>query len=203
MERLASRLEGCRVAVDVQHLHRPHKPRDQGSVFTFPDRTTITEGHAATLYAGSLARFVRSRGAQVLENDPVRGLFVGYYSARQRAAAAWKADLYLACHVNAGRGSYAAIEYDELNGHGMLAQRIGSELVSAFPEILSHRAVPLHRGDRGLVCVEGFKGPALLLEPFFGDNPKQQRYLSAIELTRVGEAIGRGIADWWQFSRPR
>ena len=39
---------------------------------------------------------------------------------------------------------------------------------------------------------------ALVVEPFFGDNPRHQAQLTtAAGLASVGEMIGQGVASWW------
>jgi len=199
---LESRLAGARFAVDVQHLYRANHPGDRGAKYRLADGTSVFEASAATLYAQALTGWLRSRGAEVLTNDPVKGILVGIYPRRQREALAWGADAYLACHLNAGGGAYGALELlaSDVSRSRPLAQRIAAELTAAIA--VPCRTVDLALGVRGTVCIEVFavQRPALILEPFFGDYPPHQKLLSAPNLSLVGEAIGRGLADWWQFS---
>lgn len=195
-------LSGMKVVVDVQHLYRPNHPRDQGSVYTLADGSMLTEAHCTTIYAGAIHEFLLSWGAEVLVNDPVRGLLVGYYSQRNRDAGFYGADLYLACHLNAGGGSYAAIEMMAAHRDDRLAEFIGNELTAAEPEILESHPVLLAHGDRGAICIEGCVCPAAIIEPFFGDNPRQQVLTSAARLVGVGQAVGRGVGNWWRGARP-
>lgn len=200
---VARPLAGLRVAVDVQHLYRNDKPNDRGSVYTVEDAThatgqvRTTEAAAATIYAGALVTFLRGLGAAVLTNDPVRRVLVGDYWHRNIEAAAWHADLYLACHLNAGGGRYACIEYMGVQA-GVCAMP-AAFILSATTEETRQTGVrrTLFRGDRGPVCIEAFSGRAFIVEPFFGDGAgDSQRLLAPASLARIGQAIGRGILAW-------
>lgn len=204
-----SPLPGLKVAIDVQHLYRvAPNARDRGATFSLADGTTIHEAEAATLYAQALAEYLSARGAAVLVNNPARGSMVGYYSRRNREATLWGAHLYLACHVNAGGGDYSRVEYMRgLAASTAVATTAAAHAVndglSFLPEVRSRQTVLLRHGDRGAVCIERC-GPwvaALLLEPFFGDNPKHQRLLSTAGLKTVGQLIGQGVAAWWRATR--
>lgn len=195
-------LTGMRVALDVQHLYRPNHPRDQGSVYRLATGETITEAHCTLLYAAAIHEWLLGYGAEVLTNDPVRGILSGYYSTRNEQASAWGSHLYLACHLNAGGGSYAAVEMMAGKRDDRLAGWIGNELVSAAPEILESRTVSLAPGERGAVCIERCACPAAIVEPFFGDNPHQQSMMAAPRLVEIGQAIGRGVGSWWRSTHP-
>lgn len=142
---LRTRLSGLRVAVDVQHLFRPSKPKDQGAVFALGDGTHRTEGAISLHYAQHLVEWLRSRGAEVFTNDPncadpvMVAEWSGPYSRRQWQANAIGVHAYLACHVNAGGGSYGAVE--AMNGtRGIeLAQAIVRRLIADFPELRTSR----------------------------------------------------------------
>lgn len=199
---LAKRLAGLHVAVDVQHIYRPAKPADRGAVFTMQTGHKVTEAELATGYAQGLTMWLRARGAAVLTNDPAAGVLVGPYSSRNLEAAKASCDLYLACHINAGRGAYAAVEYMAASSSRPAADAIGLALVQDIPEIRHYNPVQLIQGQRGAVCVERFTGgPALLLEPFFGDSQLGEALMSPARLKAVGEAIGKGIAVWWLTRR--
>lgn len=206
---LAERCRGLRVAVDVQHLYRASHPNDRGTIFKLVGGTTVAEAALATGYAQALAEHLRARGATVFVNNPATGMLCGYYSTRNRQAAGLGVHAYLACHVNAGRGGYALLEYMDpqapgrgsgpgVVGAARLANWIGASL-DQFPAVLGYRTNALRHGQRGAVCIEGC-GPAvaaLVVEPFFGDNPGHQALVSAAGLASVGEVIGQGVASWW------
>lgn len=193
---------GLKVVVDVQHIYREGKhARDRGSVYALANGLTVTEASAATSYAAALAAFLEAHGAAVLTNDPAHGILVGPYSRRNLAARDFGAHAYLACHVNSGRGSYAAWEYMSTTIGADLAGALLPVMRNAFPlEILASKRVALSTGQRGAVCIERTAASCatVLCEPFFGDNPRHQGLLAAPELVKVGEAIGAGVLEWWK-----
>jgi N-acetylmuramoyl-L-alanine amidase len=196
-------LAGLAVAVDVQHLYRRSKPRDQGCDFVLPDGTHISEAHATAIYAGALTATLRGLGARVLTNDPASGILIGEYWERGRAAAAWGAQAYIACHLDAGRGSYALAEAMTGSQGIPLAQRLVNMLPVRFPSILASSVRVLERPARGVVCIEAFSphGAAVICEPFFGDNPAMAGLFQSPELARIGEALALGVASWWIATR--
>ena len=200
---LRTRLEGLRVAVDVQHLYKSSNPLDRGAVFDLPGGFHLAEAQAVTVYAQALCAWLTARGVAVLTNQPAAGVMVGSYYRRIKEAEKWGAHAFLACHIDAGNGSYALVEYLVGSAGVALATRIGSRLTDDFPEILSHKAVSLSPPARGYVCINGFPSDraAVLVEPFFGDNPRQQGLLSTPKLVAVGESIGEGVARWWESVR--
>lgn len=203
---LATRLEGLRVVVDVQHLHRDGRHAgDRGAVFVLANKTKVTEAAAATMYAGALVSWLQERGATVLTNSPTRGILTGPYSRRNAAANVFQASCYLACHVNAGGGSYFAGEYMVGTNAQPLADTVGQLVLERFPMVQAKKAVPLVQGQRGAVCIQGVdrSRPAVILEPFFGDNPRHWPMLAGPQLKALGEAIGAGVALWWDSTKPK
>jgi hypothetical protein len=206
-ERDAVRLTGLRVAIDVQHLYRASHPNDEGTVYTDAAGGHVTEAHLATVYAIAMADWLRARGAIVYTNDTRRGVLVGEYWTRNRQAAGWGCHAYLACHVNAGGGRYAAVEYMAGTTADRLANSVLSQLAAWNPELTGTRAVALPPGQRGAVCIESFHPDnraatpptgAVVLEPFFGDCPQLRPLWAADRLQGIGQAIGEGVARWWE-----
>lgn len=195
----ATSLLGLRVVVDVQHLYRASKPHDKGSEYVLANGTHIAEANAARVYADGLCDWLRERGVAVLTNDPTTSILTGFYSSRNRAAHAFAAHAYLACHLNAGRGGYCLMEYMDATVSKPLADAIGARLATTVTEITDFRSQALHAGDRGAVCIERVMPPiaAVLCEPFFGDTPAHQYLLASVNLREIGATIGQGVADWW------
>jgi hypothetical protein len=191
-------LEGLRVVVDVQHLYRSSHPNDRGTLFTLEDGTHVWEADAALVYADAIGDYLEARSVPVLRNDPIRGILVGFYSARNQAAAAWQATAYLACHLNAGHGAYSLLEVME-GRDDTLALSIGQMLVT-IPELQRFERRWLTTPDRGSVCIRFVKEsiPTVLCEPFFGDQPAHQPLLSFPRLRQVGETIAQGVESWWR-----
>lgn len=196
-------LSGCMLVLDVQHLYRdaPHAG-DRGARFTLGDGTHVWEAAAATLYASAAAAWLRAHGATVYTNDPVLGTLVGPYSRRQAAANALGVHAYIACHVNAGGGSYARAEYMVGSPGQRLGYIIGTAITKTFREVRTCQCMPLVAGQRGAVCVAGVdrRVPAIVLEPFFGDNTRHQAIFEPPYLAALGVAIGVGVATWWQVA---
>jgi hypothetical protein len=197
----ATRLADLRIAIDVQHLFKRFHTADRGTLYTLASGLHIYESQAALAYAAAAVSWLEARGAAVLTNHPTQNVLVGSYSSRNRAAVAWRANAYLACHVNAGGGNYASLEY-MVGGPGQqLGALIGDALLRACPEVVSVRTPALSRGQRGSVCIEGFPGAGLILEPFFGDYARHQVLFGGPRLVAIGEAIGAGVAAWWERRR--
>jgi N-acetylmuramoyl-L-alanine amidase len=197
-------LTGFKVVVDVQHLYRegPHAG-DRGAVFALRGGGTVTEGECAIHYAQAAVSALRDRGATVHTNNVSAHVLVGPYSRRQSQAMVMGADLYLACHVNAGGGAYAAVEYLDRPECSDVAKAVLSELKGSIPELVLTRTTVLAPGARGAVCLQGFtSGPAVLLEPFFGDWAGHRRLVGLSGLAEVGAAIARGCGAWWAQRRP-
>ncbi len=195
-------LDGLKVAVDVQHLYREGIHRhDRGSFYRLRAGGSTWETDCSLHYAQALTARLEEQGAHVLTNEVRTAILVGAYSSRQHAAMAWGANAYLACHLNSGGGDYALCEYAEAGDGAALGGSIVNELV-ALHGVKSAHVVGLNEGDRGLVCVRAFtSGPAVIVEPLFGDNPDHQWFLSLEGLAMVGELIARGVAGWWRTSR--
>jgi N-acetylmuramoyl-L-alanine amidase len=196
-------LAGLKVAIDVQHIGRPWPHAgDRGTRFLMvATQATLWESDCALQYAQAAGRWLRERGAQVRDNHPA---VLATYSTRNRTAAAWGCDAYLACHVNAGNGNYPLTEHmSGAYGQGQyLGAAIGNALHLAFPVLLNPRSAPLLVGQRGAVCIESvpLQVAAVIVEPFFGDNPSHQSLMTAPQLQAVGEAIAQGVAEWWHGS---
>lgn len=197
---LAVSLTGAVVVLDVQHLYRSGiHAGDRGTRYSLPGGGSIWEAQAATTYAAAAARWLKARGATVWTNDPAHNFLVGPYSRRNRFANGLRPDCYLACHVNAGGGDYAAFEYvaqERALSVLALALSLGHAL-GALPEVKRFRPVALKHGDRGAVCIERVIAPALVVEPFFGDRLEQQGLFATDRLVALGEAIASGVSEWW------
>lgn len=192
-------LKGLVVAVDVQHVYRTGAHAgDRGAVYTLTNGLHVAEADLALQYGAALIAALRGEGARVVTNDPGRGVMVGPYYRRQDAAAALGATLYLACHCNAGGGSYAVVEYADGSMSRGAAECVAAELATVRPWVSSGFARPIARELRGWPCVGNFiAGPALLIEPLFGDSVAHEGLLTQPGLVRIGQTIARGVQSWW------
>jgi len=219
--KLEPTLQGLRVALDVQHLFRdpPHE-KDRGAVFRVPVEgyakgMTIRETDVTTAYVDAAAAMIAARGGRAFTNDVARGVMVGPYSRRHRAAASWAVHAYVACHVNAGGGSYALALF---NRHAPRGRAFAQALARAMRDvavmqpgapIIDHVARAVGPGDRGWSCIGGFgvterpeTPAAAIFEPCFGDNPRHHGLILSPGPSQV-IALGlvRGLEAWWKAAR--
>ena len=184
------------VLLDRQHLGKPSKPGDHGAVHGALRETDLTDGYIAAASAA-----LRARG------HVVAVLTEGEYGQRHAEAIArakahpGMAAAYLACHVNAGGGTYALVEHDARSAGG---KRLADALAAGFavlPGVSRGKVIALHAGECGWVCLDGiYAGPstlsAALLEPGFIDVPAHAGLWTAAGLERVGAAISRACERW-------
>ncbi len=182
------------VAVDVQHRYRGGiHAKDRGTRFTLANGGVTWEADAAEGYAAVLADALEAGGFQTMRNDPARGTLIGPYWRRHVQAKAAGAGLYLACHVNAGGGSYGLTEFVAGTNSGALANGIVAALDRDIAQVLSGHARVMVPGQRGYGCLPSTRG-GVLLEPFFGDKPSHQSLFDRSGLALVGTSIARAVA---------
>lgn len=170
-----------KVVLDRQHKGKPNSA-DQGAVFA--DGTT--EAAHAERYIGVAVPLLRASGIDVVV------LTTGSYSTRQARANELRADLYVACHVNAGGGEYALTEYASDRGVPATSQRAARELLRASDDELDEKAVgpkPLRSGERGHTCVAGAHMPAVIYEPYFTNAARDDAL--------VGRCLAQGICNFF------
>ena len=169
------------VVLDRQHAGKPGS-RDQGAVFA--DGTT--EAQHAMWQIENATPWLEASGVKV-------SIFLkGHYPDRNRAANAAGADLYVACHVNAGGGHYALTEYVADRGNVPGSRRAAETLLRTIDDELGQKAVgpwALRSGDRGHVCVAACSMPAVIFEPYFVENRKHDPL--------VGIRLAQGICDFF------
>lgn len=108
------------------------------------------------------------------------------------------ADLVCELHFNS---------YDTPNVHGyeMLywhssknGRKAANNLIDAmrtdWPERLNRGAKGVASGGRGAGFLKGPKAPCVILEPFFGTNPREWLLFSELETEALAKTLARGIA---------
>lgn len=208
-----------RVAIDVQHRHKPvPRHRDRGARFEFSDGTHVHECEIARMYADAAQRALESAGALVKTNKPPSREFreslgvmqrlplgwaglTGWYNERAIQARMWGAHVYLACHVNAGAGAYAMCGHyrEDFTGYLLAADisdRLGMMIygkrgqVWTYDELRRGHSTISHAANQGI--------PSVLLEPFFGDTPKLEAWGRADGAKQIGDAIASSVHEFWQ-----
>jgi len=188
------------IYIDIQHIGKPHRPKDMGA--GFGDDPWQTEAYWTTLYAFHMEMRLRELGYSVMR------LCDGRYSDRHERVNRYEADypqegpsIFIACHLNAGGGSYGAMFYDHRSSLGpRLASAIASKM--DLPGISAVKALPAGPADwtsNAYATIKDVRRPvSICAEPLFLDNEDHRReYLELDRIFLVGEAIANGIHSWY------
>ena len=183
------------IICDRQHLGKPSNPGDHGATHGALRETDLTDAYIAIAAAD-----LRAAGHTVYV------LTTGEYGERQKqanaiaVAAPTERVYYVACHINAGGGSYGLVEYDGRSAGGArLAAGLALGL-GQLPELSAHKTTALQNGERGWVCIAGiYTGPGniagAIYEPGFIDPAANAALWTADGLARVGHALASGLAS--------
>lgn len=166
-----------KIVLDVQHIHKP--VIDHGACFN--GRTEVWESLA---YARIAKTMLEEEGFEVYMTDQTQGILVGSYVLRHKWANENRIDLYFACHVNAGGGNYALVETVE--GAYIRTELCAEFCAKEFGKAVGvdHRLFKLSKSMRGYSCISNLSASALLLEPYFIDNPAHRH-----EPEKIAQAI--------------
>jgi len=174
-----------RIALDVQHMGKPHRPYDRGA-----SCAGYYEADLVLRYAGLAYQQLVAKRYEVFL------LTSGRYSERHEWVNKHGVELYLACHLNAGGGSYSLVEY--YYDAGQKTREIASVFADCFRRVLgtsNAKVWEIPKGGRGAVCLEGTRPSALLLEPLFIDNTVHFE-LVVHQPELVAKAIVRAIEEY-------
>jgi N-acetylmuramoyl-L-alanine amidase len=201
------------IFIDIGHGDKgAGEPHDPGATFDGRVERTQAEDYARRL-------------GEMLAAEPgvrVVTLGTGSYDSRHRAVIAQAGaarGIYLQCHLNAGRGTYALIRPDARSQQGARAAAlVAAALDAALPEVTSHRSDPLYPSNaaaqaagrktdgvgswwtRGFNCIDGvWSAPrvcGLVVEPGFIDAPGHVSLWTPEGRQRVAEAIAAGLLQW-------
>jgi N-acetylmuramoyl-L-alanine amidase len=124
----------------------------------------------------------------------------GTYAERHARAVAYKADVYIAMHLNAGGGDYGVCFWDHRSESGpKLAASIAAAFGKALPElarVLARPTAPSGEWTRPYPCIAGVysgRPVACLVEPAFLDRKEHRGLFDAQGMDRVGKALADGI----------
>jgi len=177
------------IVLDIQHAGSPASDHmgDRGAVFEGVEEVSLTRR-----YMDAADRRLRQLGHQVI---PISD---GHYSDRQARAEAYGAAVYVALHINAGKGDYGVIFYDYRSTKGpILAAAVVGQMKKHFT--WSQKSAPAAPSDplggRAWNCIKNVGKPiSLLIEPGFIDGPHRSDLIARIE--EVGVALADGIHQW-------
>ena len=191
------------VIFDWQHQGKPPpKHRDRGASCEI-DGVRVHETDLTAGYIDAAARMIRDAGHQV------EIITEGWYPNRHKLACSMAMETerpvaYLASHINAGGGSYAAIYHDERSFNGArLAGCIAGALGAALPELSKSKARPSgpEKSGRAWGVFRGiWSGPmwisGVCLEPAFIDCEEHWPLFTPEGLERIGAALAAGVLAW-------
>lgn len=179
------------VVLDRGHGQKGRSARfDPGAVHDTLVEVNLTHAYIA---AAKLALEAAGHVVVVL----VTGTYDQRHAVAIRLAAEHTEALYIQCHVNAGGGEYALVEYDRRSSAG---RRAASSIARALGELAGvtvGQIRPLDSDDRGWTCIDDiWAAPTMcgvLIEPGFIDSPEHAHLWTADGLRLVGAAIADGI----------
>lgn len=202
-----------KVALDIGHLFKRKNPRDKGAFYN-----GIFEADLVIRYVKKARFFLEDSGFEVYISEPELGILVGDYWERRKWVNEHLSidDIYLQCHLNAGKGNYGliicvmdfnedekGIKRDEQNSKEILyGQVLGRNItkflgleVKDFDEAKDIVWV-LERGERGYDIVKRFICPAFIFEPCFLDNPEHFENLkSGVWIDAIARVIWKSCVE--------
>lgn len=154
-------LDGKVVVLDVQHLGKVSRPADRGAFFAGKYEADINLEVAEKVKA-KLTELGAT--AYILVKDTGRRMD---YQERHKFAKEINANLYLAMHLNAGRGNYSYWGYISTNAKGL-----AEKFASVFYKNYGLKAIikKLDTTTRGYICISGIPDVGILCEPLFIDT---------------------------------
>tara|TARA_R100000654_G_scaffold73709_1_gene106857 strand:- start:12287 stop:12871 length:585 start_codon:yes stop_codon:yes gene_type:complete len=191
------------VYIDVQHMGDPVKKGRMGAAFG--EDINQTEAYYTSLYAFWMGMYLRQRGHEVINISDGqykdRHARVNYYDERNRNSDT--PSVYIACHLNAGGGSYAAQFYDSRSATGKILANLMNEGLLNLPQIQSVKSIPCHNEDwtkNAFYCIKRIGYPvAICCEPLFIDHPPHKELLTVDGMKKLGEAMALGIHNFLEL----
>ena len=185
------------VILDRQHVGKPGKD-DRGA-----SNGDLIETDLTAAYIAAARDALERSGVDVLV------LEWGWYSsrheyAREAAKAVTGKCAYVACHVNAGGGSYGLVCYDSRSKAGKsLSDAVSATLEPLAGKSRSEAASPENWGNAYNTIKGIYEGPGNLsgicYEPGFIDSDDHRGLWYADGLVRVGEALAAGVVDYLEL----
>lgn len=186
------------IVLDAQHQGKPSHPNDRGASSGGLEEVTVTRA-----YVEAADHELRRLGHQVIV------LSDGEYSARWARADAYGAQVYVACHADAGGGNRGEVFFDHRSHRGpALATAVATALHSALEWPVVARAC--HPDDDGeprdedyseaYNCIQGVRAVAVLVEPGFVDG--SPAHVALLRSPAVGVALAQGIDAWARAATP-
>lgn len=190
---------------DIQHIGRRAREGDLGAGPVDVDGDGRAEAHEREALLTPVYAAAASQQLYTLGHESV--LLTGCEYAERHAGALrlirrGQPAAYLACHLNAGGGSYGLVLY--LPSHPR-AQRLAEHIASTLamlPELSKVRTEAITGAwSRAEPTLAGLRGcddvlPGVCLEPAFLDQPSHRPLLDNHGLARIGRAVATGVDRW-------
>lgn len=195
--------------LDRQHFGKPGRRRDLGAGYDLDGDGLVgdheREASLTPYYIEAARKHVEAAGHGVIVEDR------GWYSKRHIRANIFAAEArgpvaYVACHINAGGGDYAAIIHDARSQNGkrladLVAESLNDLHLAGVSRVIVRGATPDNDWSRGLNTIKGiWSGPAnicgICFEPLFIDCHAHRQWLNPVGLDSIGAALGSGLIEW-------
>lgn len=181
------------VFLDHQHTGKPHKWNDSGATFD-----NFQEVELVDRYIHYAKQHLESLEINVCV------LSDGHYNERHKRVNLYSKQteaLYVACHVNASKGSQGLSFYDHRSRGGKkLADLVSIELSHLCGiETRSQECSSKDWTKNAFYTIKGVKPIAICYEPFFIDQPDHFHLRTEEGLRLVGWSLARGIAHFWEI----
>jgi N-acetylmuramoyl-L-alanine amidase len=183
------------VAICVGHSRHINGKRDGGAV-SFGG---VSEWTFNRDLAFEIDRILREKGVQSFVIDDYRGS--GYTDSMRWLASEIKAKgatVAIECHFNAATGTAKGHEWlfwQTSKGGKALATALRGAYEEAFPMSVNRGIKAKISGERGGEFLKLTHCPAVIAEPFFGDNPQEWQVASS-SVSAMAEAMATGIVDY-------
>jgi N-acetylmuramoyl-L-alanine amidase len=183
------------VAICVGHSRHINGRRDGGAVSV----GGVSEWTFNLDLAQEIDRILRERGVVSFIVSDYRGS--GYTDSMRWLASelkSRKATVAIELHFNAATGTAKGHEWLYW-GHSKRGKALADALRGAysesFPQAVSRGSKAKVTGERGGEFLKLTHCPAVIAEPFFGDNPQEWQTASS-SVSTIAEAMATGIIDY-------
>lgn len=188
------------VVLDRQHAGNARRLRDRGAEADIDGNGRI-DSHEREAMITPLYILAAEARLAMLGHDVIV-ISDGTYAERAARAVAYGADVYVACHANAGAGDYGLAVANAGSAKGAaLAAAITGKLRVLCPELRrvvvgDTSAASFPRADACIGGVAKARAVGICYEPGFLDQPGHATLWSGGGPVRIGQALAEGIDAW-------
>ena len=189
-----------RVVLDRQHAGSASRIDDRGAQADLDG-----DGHIGNHEREAMitpAYILAAESALLRMGHEVIVISDGTYPERAARAIRYEADVYVACHANAGAGDYGLAVHNVGSTKGAaLAAAIVAKLKLVCPELRRVVIGDTSAGSfpRAAACIGGVskaRAVGICYEPGFLDQPAHRTMWVTGGPTRIGQALAEGIDAW-------